>query len=53
MVGKRLCPWDVAASAEVAEWTDALAPVGDDLKKPYAEERNLEALLVQNLEMVG
>ena len=53
MVGKRLPPWDVAAPGKVAEWTDPLSLVGDDLKKPYAEERNLEALLVQNLEMVG
>ena len=27
--------------------------MGDDLKKPYAEERDLDALVVQTLEMVG
>ena len=53
MVGKRLYPWEVTAPSEMAELTDPIAPVGDDLKKPCAEERNLEGLLVQNLEMVG
>ena len=53
MVGKQHSPWEVTVPSEMAEWTDPIAPVGDDLKKPYAEERHLEGLLVQNLKMVG
>ena len=34
---------------KLAEWTGQVAPVGDDLRKPYAEERNLEELLAENL----